>query len=251
MIKPIINGVVNLESLSLITVKSPKAPVSEAYKILRTNIQFSSFDEKLKVILVTSAGPGEGKSTTAANLAVVMAQSGSKTLLIDCDQRKSSIHRLFGLSNTYGLSDLLSDEDNSKSAIVDSGVENLQVLTSGTKSPNPSELLGSRKMNQFMDSLREEYDYIILDAPPILIVTDAQIISKYSDGCLLVISSGEVEKDAVIKGKEALEQVHSKILGVVLNKMKINSKVYYNRYYYEGRRSKRKAKKANKDILSY
>lgn len=243
-----------MNNIDLITVKSPKDPVSEAYKTLRTNIQFSSFDEKVKTIMITSAGSGEGKSITSANLAVVMAQLGNKTILIDCDERKPNIHKIFGLSNMYGLSNLLASDDNFESAIVDSGIDNLKVLTSGVKVPNPSELLGSKKMSKLIDSLKEKYDYIILDTTPILAVTDAQIISKYSDGCLLVISSGEAEKEAVIKSKEALENVNSKILGVVLNKIKVNYKLYYKKYYYcdyEEKRHKRKVKKTKKNALSY
>lgn len=242
-----------MENLNLVTIKNSKSPVSEAYKTLRTNVQFSSFDEKIKVILVTSSGPGEGKSTTAANLAVVMAESGSRTLLIDCDQRKPRIHKIFKVSNSVGLSNLLAEEAGIGEAILDSGVDNLHILTSGIKPPNPSELLGSRKMSQFIEMLRERYDSIILDTPPILMVTDAQILSKYADGCLLVVSSGEVEKDSVIKGKELLEKVNSKILGVVLNKMEVNSKGYYGYYYYydyEGHKHNRKSKKAPKGVVS-
>jgi capsular exopolysaccharide synthesis family protein len=238
--------VIDLEKLNLVTVKDPKSPISEAYRTLRTNIQFSSFDEKVKVIVVTSAGPGEGKSITSANLAVVMAQSGSKTLLIDCDQRKPSIHKIFNISNIYGLSNLLAGEISTECAIIESDIDNLQILTSGAKPPNPSELLGSKKMKLFIDSLRNEYDYIIIDTPPVLAVTDAQVISKYSDGCLLVISSGESEGEVVVKGKEALERVNSKILGVVLNKIKVKSKEYYRKYYcYEkqGKKHKRRTKK--------
>lgn len=238
-----------MEKLNLITVKDPRAPISEAYRSLRTNIQFSSFDEKLKVIMVTSAGPGEGKSITSANLAVIMAQSGNKTLLVDCDQRKPSMHKIFQISNIYGLSNLLAGEISTECAIIESDIDNLQILTSGVKPPNPSELLSSKKMNLFIDSLRNEYDYIILDTPPVLAVTDAQVISKYSDGCLLVVSSGEAEKEAVIKSKEALEKVNSKILGVVLNKMRVNSKGYYSTYYcydYQDKKSRRKHKKQKK-----
>lgn len=239
-----------MESRELITLKNSKSPVSEAYRTLRTNIQFSSFDKKVQTIVVTSSGPGEGKSTTAANLAVVMAQSGSSTIIIDCDQRKPRLHKVFGLSNTEGLSNLLAGEVQYEKAIQESGVENLNVLTSGIKPPNPSELLGSVKMQQFINSLKGIYDYIILDTPPILMVTDAQILSRYSDGCLFVISSGEAEKEAVIKGKELLEKVNSKILGVVLNKVQVTGKGYYGYYYYyydnQGHKHKKKKKERQK-----
>lgn len=236
-----------MKVLNLITEKRPKASIAEAYKILRTNIQFSSFDKEIKIILVTSACPKEGKSITSANLAVVMAQSGKKILLMDCDLRKPSIHEIFGISNTYGLSNLLVANNIYEPAIVDSGIKNLHLLTSGMRPPNPSELLSSKKMEQFINSLRDKYDYIIMDTPPILLVTDAQVISKYSDGCLLVIASGKAEKGEVIKGKAALEKVDSRILGVVLNRMKVKSKSYSSQYYYGYQYKKRRNKR--KEIL--
>ncbi|MCB2293937.1 CpsD/CapB family tyrosine-protein kinase [Clostridium algoriphilum] len=223
--------------------------MSEAYRTLRTNIEFSSFDKKIKTILITSSGPGEGKTTTSSNLAIVMAQGGSKTLLIDCDQRKPSVHRVFGFSNANGLSNILVNENevDINVSIQKTVVPNLHVLSSGTRPPNPAELLGSEKMKNFIEELKKTYDYIILDTPPITLVTDAQILSQYTDGCLLVISAGEAERDAVIKAKGLLEKVNAKILGVVINKMDSKKKGYYN-YQYEygekgkGHSSRKKAK---------
>ncbi|MBP1745380.1 MAG: putative exopolysaccharide biosynthesis protein, partial [Firmicutes bacterium] len=220
----------------LITINNPLSPVAEAYRTLRTNIQFSSIDKKVQVIAVTSSGPGEGKSTIAANLAVVTAQAGKKTLLIDCDQRKPRQHKVFGLSNEYGLSNLLAEEASFAAVVQKSGVDNLLLLTSGTKPPNPSELLASSKMKNFIHSLRGQLDFIIIDTPPLLMVTDAQLLSNYIDGYILTIASGEADREAAAKAKELLDNVNGKILGAVLNKLDMNDKGYYGYYshYYYG-----------------
>lgn len=229
-----------MKDLDLITFKEPNSPMSESYRTLRTNIQFSSFDKKIKTLLLTSSGPGEGKTTTSSNLAMVMAQGGNKTLLIDCDQRKPQVHKVFGFSNEKGLSNILvnDNEVDINIGIHETEQENLHVLTSGTRPPNPAELLGSAKMKNFIEELKETYDYIILDTPPIILVTDAQILAQYTDGCLLVVSSGEAERDAAIKAKGLLEKVNAKILGIVLNKVDIKKKGYYNYQYRYGETNK-------------
>lgn len=244
-----------MEKPHLITVRNPMAPIAEAYRTLRTNIQFSSIDKQVQVVCVTSSGPGEGKSTVASNLAVVTAESGKKTLLIDCDQRKSRLHKIFGLSNLVGLSDLLAGKVTFTEAVQKSGIDNLLVLTAGTKPPNPSELLSSTKMKNFINTLRDKIDFIIIDLPPVLMVTDAQLLASYTDGYILVVSSGEADRDAAAKSKELLEKVNGKILGVVLNKLKISEKGYYGYYYHyyygvDGARHKDKSyKKSNSEEL--
>ncbi|MHB9941085.1 capsular biosynthesis protein [Clostridium sporogenes] len=232
--------------LDLITVKEPKSPISEAYRTLRTNIQFSSFDEKIIVIFVTSSTPGEGKSTTSANLAITMAQNGAKTILVDCDLRKPNIHKLFNLSNTRGLSNLLIEDNAMDKVIQQSGIEDLHILTSGLKPPNPSELLSSTKMKKFVEMSKKYYDYIILDTPPVGVVTDAQLVSQYSDGGILVTASGQVEIESAIRAKELLGKVNARILGVVLNKVDTDSGSgyrYYNYYYEEDGQKKKRNKK--------
>ncbi|MCB2306047.1 CpsD/CapB family tyrosine-protein kinase [Clostridium estertheticum] len=225
-----------MKELDLITFKEPNSPMSESYRTLRTNIQFSSFDKKIKTLLLTSSGPGEGKTTTSSNLAMVMAQGGNKTLLIDCDQRKPQVHKVFGFSNEKGLSNMLvnNDEANINVGIHETAQPNLHVLTSGTRPPNPAELLGSVKMKNFINELKKTYDYIILDTPPIILVTDAQILAQYTDGCLLVVSSKEAERDAAVKAKGLLEKVNAKILGIVLNKVDLKKRGYYNYEYKYG-----------------
>lgn len=235
-----------MAELNIVTVKHPKSPVSEAYRTLRTNIQFSSFDNKVRTIVITSSGPGEGKTTTSANIAVTTAQGGNKTLLIDCDMRNPKEHKVFGLSNKIGLSNVLVGEISFQEAVNEIDIENLYILTSGTRPPNPAELLASDKMKQFLEKLKQKFEYIILDTPPIIMVTDAQVLSQYTDGCLLVVSSGEADKDAAIKAKELLEKVKAKILGVVLNKLDTTMKGYYGYYYHyyyggDGKKEKRKS----------
>lgn len=231
--------------LNLITVTDSKSQISEAYRTLRTNIQFSSIDKSLQVIVITSAIPGEGKSTVASNLSVVLAESGYKTLLIDCDQRRSTIHRIFNISNAKGLSDMLVDQCNYSDIFNKTEVNNLYVIPTGTRPPNPSELLASEKMQNFIEHLRSEFRYIILDAPPVLAVTDAQLLSGYSDGVILVTASGAVDRGAVVEAKELLDKVKAKMLGVILNKVNLSEKGYYDRYsdYYYGDENKKGRKR--------
>lgn len=216
-----------MKNKQLITVVNSKSPIAESYRTLRTNIQFSSFDKKVKTIVVTSSMQGEGKSTTCANLAVVMAENGYKTVLIDCDQRNSSLHKLFNISKQKGLSDFLVGNIQFLEAVQKTEIPNLDIITSGTRPPNPSELVASEKMKKFIEDLKETYDYLILDTPPVIIVTDAQLLSTYADGCVLVVASSEVEKAAAVKAKELLEKVNARVLGVVLNKMDVKQKGYY------------------------
>jgi capsular exopolysaccharide synthesis family protein len=240
-----------MESLNIVSIRHPKSPISEAYRTLRTNIQFSSFDEKVKTIVVTSSGPGEGKTTTSSNLAVSLAGGGHKTILIDCDQRKPNVHKVFNLSNHTGLSNLLIGETSFDESIHKTEVENLYVLTAGTRPPNPSELLASIKMQRLFTSLKEKFDYIILDTPPVIMVTDAQILSKYADGCLLVVASGEADKNAAVKAKELLEKVNAKILGVVLNKIDTSKNGYYEYYYHYYYGSEHKTQKKGFGRLNF
>jgi|GEM_PF-92006 len=216
-----------MEKPNIITVKDPKSPFAEAYRTLRTNIQLSSFDKKIQSIVITSSMPEEGKSVTAANLAVVMAESGAKTIIIDCDQRKPILHRVFFVSNQLGISDLLVGNAKLAGAIKNTDIENLSILTSGTRPPNPAELLASSKMKNFIEALKEKFEYIIIDTPPVIAVTDAQILASLSDGCLLVVASSQVEREAVVKTKLLLEKVNANILGVVLNKSEAEKKGYY------------------------
>lgn len=213
----------------MIAIKNPKSQASEAFRTLRTNIQFSSLDEDLKTLVITSTQPGEGKSTIVSNLAITMAQSGKKVLLIDCDLRKPSIHKKFGLSNQEGLTSALSKEKTKEEVIKPAGINNLYILTSGPIPPNPAELLGSKKMKNFIGELKGFFDVILFDAPPVLAVTDAQILSTFCSGVVFVAGYGQADKHAIVRGKELIEKVGGKIVGVVINKFPSDSKSYY--YY--------------------
>lgn len=209
---------------------NPKSPTAEQYRTIRTNIQFSSIDEEIRTLMVTSSGPSEGKSTTTANLAVVFAQQGKRVLLVDADMRKPTVHYTFSMNNAYGLTNVLTRQTELKEAIKQSKEEKLDVLTSGPIPPNPAELLSSRAMEQFFQEAKELYDVIIFDTPPVLAVTDAQVLANKCDGAVLVVSSGKTEIESAQKTKELLTNAQAKILGVVLNNKKMDNNDYY--YYY-------------------
>ena len=214
----------------LVTKTNPKSPVSEQYRTIRTNIQFSTVDEAIRSIVVTSTAPGEGKSTTVSNLAVVFAQQGKKVLLIDADLRKPTTHYTFQIMNTKGLTNVLTKQIHFHEAVQETVMENLNILTSGPIPPNPSELLASNAMKQLLEEAYKLYDLVLFDAPPILAVTDAQVLANLSDGSIMVTSSGFTDKDAAVKAKELLENAKSKLLGAILNNKQVNEKSYY--YYY-------------------
>jgi capsular exopolysaccharide synthesis family protein len=218
---------------TLIAMLDPKSPISEQYRTIRTNVQFSTVDEEVKTLMVTSAGPGDGKSTTAANLAVVFAQQGKKVLLVDSDMRKPTAHYTFNMSNVYGLTSVLTKQITLINAVEESQENNLFILTSGPIPPNPAELLSSKAMEQFFHDAEDFFDLIVFDTPPLLAVTDAQILANRCEGSILVISSGKTENEQAVKAKEMLDAAQSKLLGVVLNNKKIENSNYY--YYYGGK----------------
>lgn len=217
--------------VSLVSLIDPTSPVAEQYRTIRTNIQFaSSADQRVKTLVVTSSSPSEGKSTTSANLAVVFAKARQKVLLVDADMRKPSIHKTFQLSNQSGLSTVLSTGSKIEDSIQETTVENLEILTSGPKAPNPSELLGSEKMNQIMQEVRDLYDIVIFDMPPVVTVTDAQLMASKADGTLLVARESWTRKDALNQAKELLTMVQARVLGVVYNGAEQSRDKSY--YYY-------------------
>lgn len=216
----------------LITDSNPKSPISEAYKILRTNIEFTNLEDKKRSIMVTSTRMREGKSTTSANLAVAFSQAGRKVLLIDADMRKPTQHHVFGLSNRVGLSSVLSNQHELEEAIQQTDIEQVDVLCSGPIPPNPSEMLASKGMTALLQRTRDSYDLVILDTPPTLVVTDAPIVSTKCDGVVLVVDCGAIRKTEALKAKQKLEHVQARILGVVLNNIKRGSEDHYAYYYY-------------------
>ncbi len=215
----------------LVTLFDPKSTISEQYRTIRTNIQFSSVDREVRSLMVTSSGPSEGKSTTAANLAVVFAQQGKKVLLVDADMRRPTVHYTFNLPNTFGMTNVLTKQVSFSEAVRDTDVEDLYVLTSGPIPPNPAELLGAASMGQLFEEALEMFDLVIFDTPPVLAVTDAQILANKCDGTLLVVYSGRTQIELVTKAKELLDAAQGKLLGTVLNHKEIKSNDYYYQYY--------------------
>lgn len=214
----------------LIAHTQPKSPISEQYRTIRTNIQFSSVDVNVRSLVVTSSSPGEGKSTTTANLAVVMAQQGRKVLIVDADMRKPTVHYTFRRENHIGLTTVLTRQSDLGSAIQTTDVENLSILTSGPIPPNPAELLASSAMKETLEEVMEKFDFVLFDTPPILAVTDAQIMANFCHASILVIHAGKTEIDTAQKAKALLEGAKGKLLGVVLNQKKQEQNDYY--YYY-------------------
>lgn len=209
--------------------KEPKSIAAESYRTLRTNLQYSSFDEEYKVIVITSSEPGEGKSTTAGNLALSLAEGDKKVILVDCDLRKPSLHKRFKVSNTIGLSDVIVDKE-SMSSVAHKYNNNLTILTSGKIPPNPAEMLGSKSMAALVEALKKVFDYVILDTPPIQAVTDAQVLAAKADGTILVVKAERTKKDSVKNAIGLLKRVNANIIGTVLNGVEESKGNYY--YYY-------------------
>ena len=216
----------------LIVHLKPKSPIAEAYRTLRTNIQFSSIDNEVKTIVITSSEPSEGKSTVISNLAVSMANSGKKVLILDCDLRKPNLHKIFRMRNIIGFTNaLIEDLEIDKVTRDIQEVKGLKILTSGPIPPNPSELLNSKKAKNFIENLKKSFDVILIDAPPVGIVTDAAILANYVDGIILVVGFGQAEIEAVKDAKALLDRFNANLMGIVLNKAPITKKKYLGTYY--------------------
>lgn len=212
--------------------KNPKSPIAEAFRTLRTNIQFTSIDKDIKILAITSAALGEGKSILASNLALSLAQEEKKILFVDCDLRKPKGYGMFDISNSVGLTTLLMGTTSLLDTVHSSDeLGSLDIITSGPIPPNPSELLSSDRMKEFLEGLREKYDMIILDTPPLGPVTDAAIISTIADGMLLVIEASKTEEGQVLYARESLDKVKANTIGAVLNKMPVR-KGRYGGYGY-------------------
>ncbi|WP_164667652.1 CpsD/CapB family tyrosine-protein kinase [Virgibacillus doumboii] len=220
----------NKKIRNLITNIDPRSPISEQYRTVRTNLQFASVDDELKSIMVTSSGPSEGKSMSTANLAVVYAQQGKKVLLIDADLRKPTVHYTFRLDNLRGLTNVLVGEISTGDAISVTEIDKLDVVSCGPIPPNPSELLASKKMKQFLNDVSQLYDKVLFDTPPVLAVADAQVLANICDGLILVVRSKRTEMEAAKKAKESLDPAGAKILGILLNDREQKDSQYY--YYY-------------------
>jgi non-specific protein-tyrosine kinase len=214
--------------MNLITLTDPRSPISEAYRTLRTNLSFYSVDDPIRTLVVTSPAPDEGKSTTIANLAVTMAQSGRRTILVDCDLRRPTLHELFDVDNNTGITSMVLDED-AAPPLRKTEVENLWLLPSGPKPPNPADLLGSRQIDRVLTQLQDQADIVLLDAPPVIGVTDAAVLGAKADGVLLIISAGKTRREHAERAKELLERARVRIIGAALTNAQTDNNL--NAYY--------------------
>mgnify|MGYP000891277713 CR=1 FL=1 len=201
--------------MTLVTITDPRSPAAEAYRTLRTNLSFYSLDQPIRTLVVTSPAPGEGKSTAVANLAVTMAQSGRRTILVDCDLRRPTLHELFSLPMSPGLTSLAL-EDLTELPLQETGIDNLWLLSSGPKPPNPADLLGANRMDQVISLLSGLADVVLFDAPPVIAASDAVILGAKADGVLLVIQAGKSRRDQAERARELLKQAKVRLVGVAL-----------------------------------
>lgn len=226
-----------MADIDLIAQYDKKSPITEAYRVVRTNLQFAGAGKQIKLISFTSTTPFEGKSTTISNVAITMAQDDKKVLLIDCDMRKPVQHKKFGLPNK-GLSNYIATGADFSDVVQRNVVENLDVLPSGPIPPNPSEILGSARMEELLKEVSAQYDYVLLDMPPVLPVTDAAVIGSKVDGVIFVLSAGDISPEEAKEAQNRLKQSGANVLGVILNKVPqqrgygYNSGYYYYYYYY-------------------
>lgn len=218
---------------NLITKNDPKAPASEAFREIRTNLHYMSVDKELKTLVVTSPSLGEGKTVTAVNMAVALAKSGKSVLVIDADLRKPKVHHYFGIENDKGLTNIIKGDIDEKevNSLTLRGIPNLSVIPSGPIPPNPAEILSSNKMKQFLENLKGKYDVIIIDTPPVGQVTDAAILAGIADGTILVFACNQTRIDMAKRAKKALASVNSNIIGTVLTKLDTGRAKYYNYEY--------------------
>lgn len=219
-----------LAARKLVVRTNPHSVITEQYRTIRSNIKFSLPSSDMKALLFTSASKEEGKSTTSANMAIVFAESGKRVLLVDADMRRPTLHHTFKMSNKIGLSNLLMQKGRLQDSVKKSGVPGLDLLLCGQIPSNPAELLESEVMDELIEEMKEKYDMVIFDSPPLLSVTDSKILANKCDGTVLVVSTGKTEKDSLAKARDSLVTARAYILGVVLNNYKIgkNTAYYYN-----------------------
>ena len=214
----------------------PKSPITEAIKTIKTNLRFSGINSKMKTILITSSVIGEGKSFVSSNLAVSFANSGEKVLIVDCDLRRGRQAEIFEIATNLGLSDLLIDKNwtkNQKKYLIETRIPNLTVLTAGTVPPNPSLLLESQKMEEIMEELKNRYDRIIFDTPPVMGLPDTLIMSRLADIVLIVARAKKTTVELLESTQKDLKNVNANIVGIILNRVERQNKKYYSHYYNE------------------
>ena len=215
----------------LVTETDPKSPAAEAYRSLRTNIQFAGLDEPHRSLVITSSTAGEGKTTTVANFGIVAAQAGSRVCVIDADLRRPSLHRMFELPNAHGLTTALIEDQPFAKVAQSTRVANLAVLTSGPLPPNPAELVGSKRMRELIEGASADFDLLLFDTPPVISVADAVALAAQCDGVILVVRAGTVPHNVVKRASEMIQAVKGRILGVLLNSVNLVRDGYYYDYY--------------------
>lgn len=213
---------------NLVTLTDPKSAAAEAYRTLRTNLMFSSVENPIHTLLVTSPAKAEDKSDALANLAVTFAQSGHKTILVDSDLRQPSQHTIWGVENKKGLTNMMLDDTAiSSPPLVETGIEYLQLLPTGELPPNPADLLSSQRMSEIIGVLKARADYVLFDSPPVLAVTDASLLGVKVDGALLVVKAGNTRRDHTLRARETLENVHVRVVGAALTNAPRENTVRY------------------------
>ncbi len=216
----------------IVTQHDPKSPISEAYRTLRTNFQFATLKRPIRTVMMTSAVPGEGKTTTAVNLAVTMADRGMRVLIVDTDLRRPNVHRVLRMERGPGLADVLREGLDPQSVIRPTRIENLWIISSGRVPPNPSELIGSDRMSELMQQLGGAFDIVICDAPSVLVVTDPVLLATHVDTCIMVVSTENARRETILRAKKLLESANCEITGVVVNGLETTRRNYYYYYYY-------------------
>jgi capsular exopolysaccharide synthesis family protein len=217
-----------MANANLITLSDPRSAATEAYRTLRTNLMFSSVENPIHTLLVTSPAKDDQKSITLANLAVTFAQGGNKTILVDADLRQPKQHDIWGISNQRGLTTMMTDDTAiSNPPLNQTDIKNLQIIPSGELPPNPADLLGGKRMNEIIGVLKARADYILFDCPPVLVATDAALLGIKLDGALLAVRAGDTRRDHTAQAREALERIHVRIVGAVLTNAPHENKIAY------------------------
>ena len=211
--------------------ENPTSLLAEAYRGLRTSLEYSSVDKELKSLVITSSNPGEGKSTVSSNLAFILSQGGKRVIVVDADLRKPTIHKKFRVDNREGLTEILIGKKNINE-VSKKIEENIHVITAGKKTPNPAEMVSSKAMEELIEILKRKYDYVIIDTPPVRTISDGVILSAKADGVVLVVRAGKTKSADIVKGYKELEKVKANIVGSVLNAVDNKRHGYYY-YYYE------------------
>jgi protein-tyrosine kinase len=226
----------NINVPRLVVMEDPRSFPAEAYRVLRTNLHYANPDAPLRRVLVTSTAPGEGKSTTLANLGVTLAQTERSVLMLDADLRRPVMHEIFKVRPNPGLTSYLAGDSLLEAAISKTAVPNLSIIPSGPLPPNPAELLASRRMRELLETVSERYDITLVDTPPVLAVTDACILASFTDGVIFIAGSGKIPKTAMRRARDQIVAAQGRILGVVVNQFEARSgdgysRSYYHRYY--------------------